>query len=62
MIWNSPTEFFAMGGYALYVWSAFGMCAVLLVLEPLLIGQRQRAIVQSLRRQVRADQLDGATK
>jgi heme exporter protein D len=26
-MWNSPSEFFAMGGYAIYVWSSFGVCA-----------------------------------
>ena len=27
-MWNSPAEFFAMGGYALYVWGSFGVCAL----------------------------------
>jgi len=59
MSWNSPAEFFAMGGYALYVWSSFGMCAVLLALEPALVRHRQQAARRSLRRQLRAEQLDG---
>ena len=25
MNWHSPAEFFAMGGYALYVWGSFGV-------------------------------------
>lgn len=33
-MWNSPSEFFAMGGYALYVWSSFGICALVMILEP----------------------------
>jgi cytochrome c-type biogenesis protein CcmE/ABC-type transport system involved in cytochrome c biogenesis permease subunit len=28
MHWNSVGEFFAMGGYALYVWGSFGACVV----------------------------------
>jgi heme exporter protein D len=58
MNWNSPAEFFAMGGYALYVWGSFGVVAVALVLEPILVSRRRQAIVQSLRRHALADKLD----
>ncbi len=58
MIWNSASEFFAMGGYALYVWGSFGICAVALVLEPFLVGKRTKAVLQSLRRQAQADRMD----
>jgi heme exporter protein D len=58
MIWNSPAEFFAMGGYALYVWGSFGVCAVCLALEPFLLSRRRQAILQSLRRHARAEQMD----
>jgi len=58
MNWNSHAEFFAMGGYALYVWGSFGVCAVALVLEPILVGRRRQAIVRSLRRHALADKLD----
>ena len=26
MNWNSAADFWAMGGYALYVWASFGAC------------------------------------
>jgi heme exporter protein D len=58
MNWNSASDFFAMGGYALYVWGSFGVCAVALVLEPLLVAQRQRSIVATLRRRARANRID----
>jgi heme exporter protein D len=58
MNWGSPTEFFAMGGYALYVWGSFGVCAAALVLEPILLGRRRRAILRSLRRHAIADRMD----
>ena len=58
MNWGSPAEFFAMGGYAFYVWGSFGACALALALEPLLVGKRQRTIVQSLRHEAMAQQLD----
>jgi len=62
MNWNSPADFFAMGGYALYVWGSFGACALAMLLEPLLLRQRRNNIVQSLRRQAQADKLDQESK
>ncbi len=35
MIWSSATEFWAMGGYAVYVWGSLGVTAALLGLEVL---------------------------
>jgi heme exporter protein D len=58
MNWNSPAEFFAMGGYALYVWGSFGVCAVALAAEWLLVKQRSHAILASLRRQGIAARLE----
>jgi heme exporter protein D len=58
MNWNSAAEFFAMGGYGLYVWGSFGVCAVVLALEPFLLSRRRQAILQSLRRHALAEQMD----
>ncbi|HLA36513.1 MAG TPA: heme exporter protein CcmD [Rhodocyclaceae bacterium] len=60
MQWNSPSEFFAMGGYALYVWGSFGVCAVAMALEPLLVHKRLREIRKSLARERLAEQLDNS--
>lgn len=57
-MWNSPSEFFAMGGYALYVWSSFGVCALVLILEPLMVRARFRAIVLRLKQEQLAEQFD----
>lgn len=57
-MWNSPAEFFAMGGYALYVWSSFGMCALILLLEPLVIRARNKAMIRRLHQQLLAEQFD----
>jgi heme exporter protein D len=57
-MWNSPAEFFAMGGYALYVWSSFGMCALVLLLEPLVIRARNKAVIRRLHQQLLAEQFD----
>ncbi len=55
MNWNSPAEFFAMGGYALYVWGSFGACALLMVVEPLLAIRRKNNAIDRLRKEFRAD-------
>ena len=48
MNWHSASEFFAMGGYAPYVWGSFGVTAITLLLETLLLRKRRRDIVNSL--------------
>jgi len=58
MSWNSPAEFFAMGGYALYVWGSFIVCALIMVMEPILARKRQRTILTALRRERLAEELD----
>jgi heme exporter protein D len=58
MIWNSPADFFAMGGYALYVWGSFIVCVVTMVMEPILARTRQRNILRALRRERIAEELD----
>ncbi|WP_415036441.1 heme exporter protein CcmD [Azonexus sp.] len=53
--WNSLGDFLAMGGYGLYVWGSFGVTALLMVIEPLLVARNQRASVARLKRQLRAE-------
>ena len=57
-MWNSPAEFFAMGGYALNVWGSFGACAVALIMEPILVSKRRSEVLKSLRRATLADELE----
>ena len=40
MNWHSASEFFAMGGYGLYVWGAYAVTAALMGVEPLLAARR----------------------
>jgi heme exporter protein D len=51
MQWNSASEFFAMGGYAFYVWGSFGATALVMVVESMMIRARRNAIVKSLKSQ-----------
>ena len=55
MNWDSPADFFAMGGYALYVWCSFGVSALCLLLEPLLARHRYQDALKSLRRELAAE-------
>lgn len=47
-------EFLNMGGYALYVWGSFGMTALLMIIEPLLVRSRRKATLQRVSRLVRS--------
>lgn len=45
MSWQSAADFWAMGGYAVYVWGSVGVSAALLALEVLLARHgRQQAL------------------
>ena len=58
MNWDSPADFFAMGGYALYVWGSFGATALCLLIEPLLTRHRYRDALRGLRRETAAERND----
>ena len=49
MQWNSVSDFFAMGGYALYVWGSFGATALVMLVESLLIRSQRKHILRNLR-------------
>lgn len=47
MSWNSWSEFWTMGGYALYVWGSVGAVFAVLAVEVLgLVWQRQAVIAE----------------
>ena len=46
---DSWTAFFAMGGYAFYVWGSFGITALVMAVESLLIRNRRKQVQQYLR-------------
>jgi heme exporter protein D len=55
MNWESPTEFFAMGGHGLYVWGSFGVTALALIIEPLLLKKRRSDALRNLKRELSAE-------
>ena len=44
MIWNSASEFLAMGGYGLYVWGSYGVMALALGADALIAFKRRRDV------------------
>ena len=46
--WSSVTEFLHMGGYALYVWGAYLVTAMALLIEVLRLRSRNRALRKTL--------------
>ena len=53
MIWKSWSDFFHMGGYAFYVWGSFGLTAVLVAGEIVLLRLHGRRALIQARRAVR---------
>ena len=47
-------DFFNMGGYALYVWGSFGMTALLMIAEPILVRNKRKVTLQRVSRYVRS--------
>ncbi len=47
------TKFFAQGGYAFFVWGAYGMVALVLLAEILQLRAQQRTILARLGRLIR---------
>lgn len=43
MSWNNAAEFFAMGGYGMYVWGSFAVTAVCLMGEVALLRYRRKS-------------------
>jgi heme exporter protein D len=53
MSWGSASNFFAMGGYAFYVWCSYGVTFSFLALEITFLLMRKRTVAQRLGRRIR---------
>jgi heme exporter protein D len=49
MIWNSWSDFWHMGGYGLYVWGSYGLCAIVFGVEPFLAQRRFKRNLMQIR-------------
>ncbi len=59
MNWGSFSEFIAMGGYALYVWGSYGVTALFMLIEVVLLIKRRRSLMQRLVRLARINRESG---
>lgn len=48
------SDFFAMGGYALYVWGSYGVTVLVLAIEVVLVLQKKRSVLRRLAQLARA--------
>ena len=48
-MWASWSDFFAMGGYGLYVWGSYGVTLVVIALELSALRRRRRHALHSIR-------------
>ena len=60
MFWNSFSEFLTMGTHGPYVWGSFGVMAIVMIAEPLIVMQGQKNLIERLRRQFRAEKAERA--
>ena len=49
MYWKSWDDFLRMGGYGLYVWGAYGVTLLVLLVEAPLAARRHRRALAELR-------------
>lgn len=52
------SEFFAMGGYAGFVWGAYGFAAVVLLANILAAARRKKSVLRMLRDYVKLHEAD----
>jgi heme exporter protein D len=57
MQWNSVSDFFAMGGYAFYVWGSFGATAAVVALETFLINNQRKELLRQLRTELFSERI-----
>ena len=50
------SEFLHMGGYAAYVWSAYGISLVVLILNIILPIRREKVLLHSIRKRLQREE------
>ena len=58
MIWQSASEFWAMGGYGVYVWGSMGLSAALLAVEVWLTRMGRQQALDAVCEAMEAEALD----
>ena len=55
MNWGGAAEFFAMGGYAAFVWGSYAVSAVVILAELVLLARRRRTCLRRISRRMRLE-------
>ena len=55
MYWDSLSDFLAMGHHGLYVWGSFGVTALIMTIEPIMVARNRKTTIARLKRQMRAE-------
>ena len=50
------SEFFHMGGYAAYVWSAYGISLAVLIMNIILPIRREKALLHNIRKRLQREE------
>ncbi|MDD4882045.1 MAG: heme exporter protein CcmD [Gallionellaceae bacterium] len=50
MMWASWGEFWAMGGYGLYVWGSYGAAFIVILIEIISLGRGHKQTLKRLKR------------
>lgn len=53
--WNSFADFLHMGGNGVYVWGSFGVTALIMLVEPIVVARNRKTTIARLKRQLRAE-------
>lgn len=53
--WTSVAEFFAMGGYGLYVWGSFAVTGAAMVIEVIALRRSHKRLVEQLKNQTQSN-------
>jgi heme exporter protein D len=52
----SLTEFLSMGGYGVYVWSSYGICLIVLILNIIQPVMRERKTIRDLQKRLYSEE------
>lgn len=50
------SEFFYMGGFGAYIWSAMATAAFLMILEPMMLMMKRRSVIKDIKRNIRLEE------
>jgi len=55
------SEWLAMGGHGFYIWGSFGVSALFMIAEVILVMRRRRTLIQRLGRMIRMNSSDNSS-